>query len=377
MQNFNLPFFKKRLIQAIAVIVVAFTPAFTPGNPPDTYITLQNQRLSITPKEFYIARIDDRRTDKTGMGSMLSPPKAGKPAESLKVDLQGGTVAAMKTFVDNSFTANKQLRALVIKLKTFSVAETPLGNGAASGKIAYSISFGYERDDDFILLDAYAATSTYQRPAGPPQYIEALLRGAIVNGLLYINKWMDMQAGVNVKLAKGVSISFADYKEQPEGDTIYYDVNRPLKWADFIAKPPTSRYAAEVFASLGYNEEVKLVDGIIRIRLDLKVYVPKSASWVRYDATDDRSLNHEQRHFDIVRLAAERFKQAILKEKLTTYNYDGPINMAYLDALRDIYAVQKQYDAETGHGTNAYQQQQWAARIDKELQLLGIKPPNG
>ncbi|TFF35081.1 DUF922 domain-containing protein [Mucilaginibacter psychrotolerans] len=375
MQRSSLPFFKKRFIQLVALIIVAFAPAFTTGSQPDAYITLQNQRLTITPKEFYIARIDDHRADKAGLGSMLAPPKAGKPAESLEVDLQGGTAAAMKTFVDNSFTPNKSLRALVIKLKTFNVAETALANGAAAGKISYSISFGYERDDDFILLDNYTASSTYQRPAGPPQYIEALLRSIISSSLLYINKWMDTQAGVNMKLARGVSIKFTDYKEVPEGDTIYYNVNRPLKWADFIAKPPSSRYAAEVFASLGYNEEVKLVDGIIKIRLDLKVYVPKSASWVRYDVTDNHSLNHEQRHFDIVRLAAERFKQAILKEKLTTYNYDGPINVAYLDALRDIYAVQKQYDAETGHGTNTYQQQRWAARIDKELQILGIKPP--
>nr|WP_294942295.1 hypothetical protein [uncultured Mucilaginibacter sp.] len=342
----------------------------------DTYIELQNQRLNITPTEFYISRIDDERIDKNTIGKLIPVTSPANPAGAIRIDLKGGAATSLHNFVSNSFTANKLARPLIIKIKSFSVIETAATAGKVEGKISLSIEFGFERDEDFIPLSSYSGGSTYQRNIGPAQQIEPLIRAAIVNTILHMNNWMDKQADTNIKLARSVKVKFTDYDEQPEGDTIYYNVNRPLTWADFMAKPQNSRYAAEIFASLGYGEGVKLVKGIIYITLDIKVYVPKSASWVRFDAMNSNSLNHEQRHFDIVKLVAERFKQKVLAENLSTHNYDGPINMAYLDALREIYAMQKQYDGDTGHGTNAYRQQEWCSRIDKELQSLGIKLDN-
>jgi hypothetical protein len=363
------------LLLMTAAAVVSVSAAFKINTTPDTYVELQNQRLNITPKEFYITRIDDERADKTIIGRLLSAkPIPGKMDEILKVDLKGGAAAAIKGFIDNSFSADKTLRPIIIKIKAFSVVENPAANARADGRISLAITYGYERDEDFIKLGDYSTTSTYQRNTGPAQQVEPLLRNAIINTLTYLNNWINKQVDTNIKLAKGVRINFTDHQESPEGDTIYYDINRPLTWDDFLLKPQNSKYAAEVFASLGYNEEVKLIKGIINITLDIKVYLPKSACWARYDAMNSNSLLHEQHHFDIVKIVGEHFKKQILAEKLKPGNYDGPINMAYFDALREINALQKQYDTETAHSTNAYQQQQWNARIERELQELGIKP---
>jgi hypothetical protein len=347
--------------------------AFTLNGQADTYIELQNQRLNITPTEFYISRIDDERIDKKTIGKLIPVTSPANPAGAVRIDLKGGAATSLRNFVGNSFTANKLARPLIIKIRSFSVTETAVTAGKVDGKISLAIAFGFEREEDFIPLSSYSGGSTYQRNIGPAQQIEPLIRAAVVSALLYMNNWMGNQVNTNIKLAHGVKVKFTNYNEQPEGDTIYYNVNRPLTWADFMAKPQNNRYAAEIFASLGYVEEVKLVKGVIYITLAIKVYVPKSASWVRFDTMNSNSLNHEQRHFDIVKLVAERFKQKVLAEDLSTYNYDGPINMAYLDALREIYAMQKQYDGDTGHGTNAYRQQEWNSRIDKELQSLGVK----
>jgi hypothetical protein len=369
---------KVYLLLMTAAAIVLVSAAFKINTTADTYIELQNQRLTIAPKEFYIIRVDDERADKTIIGRLL-PAKntAGKPDEMLKVDLKGGAAAAIKGFIDNGFTADKTLRPIIIKITTFSVVESPAANARADGRISLAITFGYERDEDFIKLGDYSTASTYQRNTGPAQQVEPLLRNAIANTLIYLNNWMNKQADTNIKLAKGVRINFTDHQESPEGDTIYYDINRPLRWDDFQLKPQNSKYAAEVFASLGYNEAVKLENGIINITLDIKVYLPKSACWARYEAMTSNSLLHEQHHFDIVKIVSEHFKKQILAEKLTPGNYDGPINMAYFDALREINTLQKQYDTETAHSTNTYQQQQWNARIDRELQALGIKPAIG
>ncbi|MDB5009909.1 MAG: hypothetical protein JWQ06_698, partial [Mucilaginibacter sp.] len=79
------------------------------------------------------------------------------------------------------------------------------------------------------------------------------------------------------------------------------------------------------------------------------------------------ALNHEQRHFDIVKIITEQFKQKVLAEKLTPDTFEAFINMQYLDSYRDMDAMQKAYDKETSHGINRFVQTEWNDRIDKEL----------
>ncbi|MDB5061578.1 MAG: hypothetical protein JWP67_1421 [Mucilaginibacter sp.] len=340
-------------------------------------VELKNERLAITPKEFYIAGITDVRTDNTIIGNLVPAVTApGNQPNAVKLELKGGT-AAIKNFINYSLPVNKSLRPIIIKLKTFKVTETPLPRGRVKGQVTLLISFGLQQEYDVVHLTDYTGNATYQRAAGPAQQIEPLLRSTLTNSLVYLNNWMNAQADNNIKLAKSVQIKFNDYTERVEGDTIYYNTNRPLKWTDFQQKPqPGSKHGAEIFASLGYNEHVELIKGVVTIKIDLKVFAPKSACWVREDVKDEYGLNHEQRHFDIVKLAAERFKKAIQAEKLSVNNYDGTINVAYFDALREIDKLQKQYDRETQHSANTYQQQLWNNKIDKELQQLSIKPNN-
>jgi hypothetical protein len=338
-------------------------------------VELKNERLPITPKEFYIAGITDARTDNTIIGSLVPIVTApGDQPNTVKLELKGGTTA-IKNFINYSLPVNKSLRPVIIKLKTLKVTETPLTGGRVKGQVTLLISFGLQQEYDVVHLTDYTGNATYQRAAGPAQQIEPLLRSTITNSLVYLNNWMNAQADNNIKLAKSVQIKFNDYNEPVEGDTIYYNTNRPLKWTDFQQKPRSgSKHGAEIFASLGYNEHVELIKGVIIVKIDLKVFAPKSACWVREDVKDEYGLNHEQRHFDIVKLAAGHFKKAIQAEKLSVNNYDGNINVAYFDALREIDKLQKQYDAETQHSINIYQQQLWNNKIDKELQELSIKP---
>jgi hypothetical protein len=357
----------------LIISLFVFT-AFKINSQPASVIVLQNEQLPITPKEFYIAAVNDDRKDNTTIGSLQPFVTAkGKLSEAYNVDFKGG-MAAIKNFIGYSLPVNKALRPIIIKIKAFNVIETPVSGGYVKGDVRLILSFNLQRGEDQVHLVDYKGSANYQRKPGPPQQIEPILRSAIKNSLIYLNNWMDVQADNNIKLARGVKVTFADYSEAVEGDTIYYRANRPLKWDDFKARPPiTNRHDAEVFTSIGYNETVKLEKGIINIKLDIKVYAPKSACWVNSGGANAYSLNHEQRHYDITRLVAEHFKQNIKAEKLSTDNYDGPINVVYFDALREQDKLQKQYDSETSHSVNSYQQQKWNERIDKELAALGIK----
>lgn len=366
----NLPRIKV-LLFFIGLLLPALT-AFKQGDKSPTFIELQDQRLAINPKEFYVADVIDERKDKVFARILSASVPPVKGTANLSVEMKGG-FATVKSYIENNLSANHKLRPVIITIKTLKISESPLSDGRVDGQIKMELSFGLQKGDEVTHLTAYTGSAAYQRKAGPPQQVEPVLRSTINNGLIYLNNWMNAQADNNIKLAKGVKVSFADYSEPEEGDTIYYNINRPLKWTDFRAKPQySSKYGAEVFASLGYTEDVKLINGIINIKLAMKVYVPKSACWVKEFGAGDYHLNHEQRHFDIVKLVAERFKLQLSQMKLSTDNYDGPINVAYFDALREIDKLQKQYDSETQHSINTYQQKQWCDKIDKELAASGI-----
>jgi hypothetical protein len=124
---------------------------------------------------------------------------------------------------------------------------------------------------------------------------------------------------------------------------------------------------------LGYEQNAEVVDGVIKLHLTLKAALPKSAAWVRSESRSNYTLNHEQRHFDIVKIAAERFKQKLTNSKLSPDDYEGIVNVTYLDAYREMTDLQKQYDNETRHGTDTAEQERWNAKIDKELKELKVK----
>jgi len=334
-------------------------------------IVLTDERTAIIPKEFYISDVADERSDKGPVASILA---AGTNVKTYPVDLKGGVIPAIKQFIKNNVQKNNELRPLIIGLKKISIKEKTLAGNLVEGQVALIFSFYLDKgENDQILLGDYSGGATYNRDARQTQNIAPTLQHVLVNGLAYINNWMNQQVASNIKLAKGVKISFSDYEEKPEGDSIYYSVKRPLTWTDFKSKIPTSKFAAEVFPALGYEQHIEIVKGIIQLHLTVKACLPKSACWVKDASRSDYALNHEQRHFDIVKIAAEHFKLKLTTGKLNTDNFEGTVNMEYLDALREMNNLQKQYDDETSHGINGTEQGRWNLRVDKELKVLGVK----
>jgi len=261
----------------------------------------------------------------------------------------------------------------MLTIRKFKITETTLPGGRVSGHLEVVFSFALQLSYNTVHLVDYSGGIRYNRPDSQPADVEALLRHGIEGGLSYFNTWINSHADNTAVLAKGVKVNFTDYSEKPEGDTIYYSVNRPLTWADFKEKPRGSSFEAEVFTSIGYNEHREIIKGVINLNLAMKVDLPKSDCWVGGGRGDSYMLNHEQRHFDIEKIVSEHFKKKILAMNLPVDNFDGPINVEYLETLREATAMQKQYDADTHHGDNRQAQEQWNEKLDKELSSFGLK----
>ncbi len=354
-------------------LYVLFFPGLVRPSQQTPEIVLHDEHLNISPKEFYIAGVIDDRDDRRAIAWLVPYNDAEVTARTSPVDFQGG-FGAIKRFIDNSIPQNAALRAVVIHLKKFTVTESANSMGQVEGRAALTISFDLQQDDETQHLVDYTGNANYTRSPGPAQDIEPALRKMLGSSLDYFNTWINKQAGDDVRLARSVSVSFTDYSENPEGDTVYYAVNRPLTWADFKGNIPNSRYAAEVTPTIGYSERAEVKNGVIRLNVGIKVCLPKSACWAKDGARGDAyTLNHEQRHFDLAKIAAMHLVQKIKAENLPVSNYYGLINFDYVDAYRQMDTLETRYDYETTHGLNRFAQGKWNEKIDRELKELGVK----
>ena len=330
-------------------------------------IVIRDTPIPLKPTEFYITGVTDDRTDQTAAAHLAVKDRSNKITIQT-ADLQGGPAMETGRFLGRNLPKNQSLRPVVISIREFELTETVLKDARIEGNIKLHISFALQKNYGTEYLTGYTGELRYTRNNDNATSIEGHIGNILKIGLVYFNNWIKDNVDTNRKLAKGVRITFADYTEQPEGDTIYYSASRPLTWPDFQSRiKPARRFEAQVMPGIGYNQQAKIIKGIIDVKIELKAYLPKSAAWANYPGRDDYTLNHEQRHFDIVKIISEQFKQKILAHKLTPDTFEAIINMQYLDSLRDMNTMQKAYDKETGNGTNRSAQAAWNNRIDKEL----------
>lgn len=336
-------------------------------------IALKDEAIQLKQQTFYVSQVTDERSRKDAVAD-LAIKTTGNQVSIVPANLQASPAAAIARYLERNLPADKSDWPVIIQIKALKITETQAVDGRIEGQINLALDFGLEKAYGFEHLVDYPGRLHYIRSIDNPASVERALRSMLKGGLVYLNEWITANAQTSRKLAKSVKIKFSDYSGKTEGDTIYYSTKRPLTWADFQSKRrPSGPYQAEVMPSIGYTEEAKINQGNIDVDLLMKAYVPKSACWANFSGRDDYALNHEQRHFDIVKIIAEQFKQKVLAKKLSPDTYEAFINMQYLDSFRDMDAMQKAYDGETAHGQNRSAQEQWNMRIDKDLKSLRVK----
>ncbi|SEO86451.1 protein of unknown function [Mucilaginibacter gossypiicola] len=347
----------------VMLYMLVFYPLNSKAQKTNAEIVLTNRQLNEKPNEFYIANVIDERAERNAVAWLLPVP-GNAAVMKYKVDLQGGAATAVKQFTDYAIAVNKTLRPVVVRIKKLKLNEMAMPDGRIEGRLEIQLWFELKKDEGNVHLVDYPAATTYYRSTEQQYDTGVLISRALGAGFEFFNKWVNREADTNIKLAKGVKLIFTDYSEQPEGDTIYYSAKRPLTWNDFQDKARGGKYVAEVMPGFGYTEQVEVIKAIVAVRISMKVFLPKSAAWVKPEGRTTFALNHEQRHFDIVAIVARHFKQALMAMKLPVDNYDGYINVQYLDSYREMNQLQEQYDNETNHGTNQYYQQEWNTKID-------------
>lgn len=330
---------------------------------PVTIDILPATRLSLKEsRHYFLADVIDARKEK---GKSLG--RVVHYTQSQPLSLEKNLENAAFDFWTYSLTerGNSQL-PVVARIKVFGINETREAPGKIKGESLIYVEFVWYRMREELTLTSYRAKGNYTRPESSPTY-EEFLSKMLGDAMIYFDKWMALNNGKNPALVRGVRLVIDDHYQAPKADTVFYHPSKPLQYGDFRAEPKTGRYAAMVFTSISYEGNSRVDNNLLEVIVKLKVYVVKSMSWMRPESRNPQVLKHEQTHFDIARISAERFKKKLSRLELTVGDHDSQIQYQFLESYREMNHLQKAYDRDTRHGLNPEEQRRWEEMVKNEL----------
>jgi hypothetical protein len=148
--------------------------------------------------------------------------------------------------------------------------------------------------------------------------------------------------------------------------------SRRLRWADFSGAAPAANGEGALTAySIFYGVQCT---GERFQFLALAGFLPHD-SWVRAEvladkAQSDRTLRHEQTHFDLTEVFARRLRKAFSDLYQPCRRPDGDLDALASQYLRQEKAEQLRYDEETRHGLAAPAQSTWTRQVASDLNAL-------
>ncbi|MBS9523004.1 hypothetical protein KI659_03145 [Litoribacter alkaliphilus] len=326
-----------------------------------TFIAVDIPQVDWQPKGYVLEGFTDERTNQELGQIFISPSyvQLGRLERSVSDIL--GQLAPSPQIADH----NNMVFGRVMDLR---VEEKVISSNVVEGKIHLSYAFEQLKNDRFSHLLDYQGGVTYKRSIHRTDLIGSALGKALVAGLSHFNDWMEAEIQSNPSFSTQLHLSIENYEANEVGDTLFYHPDRPLTWEDFKDRPRSgSRFAASIFPSFSIDGDTELIDGELVLNMKLKVYMLKNASWVSADSKNAYGLNHEQRHFDLVKIVGERFRNRLLIMGLDPEDYESEINFEYLEAFREMNRLQAAYDEATSHGRNKQAQAQWDKLIDEIL----------
>lgn len=161
-------------------------------------------------------------------------------------------------------------------------------------------------------------------------------------------------------------------RSRPPSDGLAWISGERLTWADFRGEPVATSTAAAVTTYALAWETACTPDGFsFRVT---SVFLPEQ-SWVRATTLDrfeasQRTLGHEQTHFDISEIHARRIRQALSRLSTPCALTETQLGEIVAPIVQADQEMQERYDRETAHGVLILQQATWNDDIGRRLRDL-------
>lgn len=171
-----------------------------------------------------------------------------------------------------------------------------------------------------------------------------------------------------VVIATGAFLPQAPAPAPVTVEPFVWSPDRHLTWADFQGAPDT-RTTAVAMTAYAISLNTVCVDGILVSRVT-STFLPQ-ASWVKSAYITNRraetTLRHEQAHFDLSEVLARRLRAELRGLRSPCGAKDDARAALYARYQKEDADMQRRYDRETRHGTDARPQQIWESRIESLL----------
>ena len=152
-----------------------------------------------------------------------------------------------------------------------------------------------------------------------------------------------------------------------EYETIEWSADRKLTWADFKGRVPESDRAAAVTASgITYRFSTLYKNGELKVDFKVTTYFYPNKSWYQPHLCDTFILGHEQLHFDISELYAQKMRDRLAKKSFTE-NVKEEVKLIYREILEELEVYQDLYDEQTNFSRDSIQQSLWNNKIKDAL----------
>lgn len=161
-------------------------------------------------------------------------------------------------------------------------------------------------------------------------------------------------------------------RSRPPSDGVQWAPGERLTWSDFRGVPEATSAAAAVTTYALAWETACTTDGFsFRVA---SVFLPEQ-SWVRASVLDrfqesQRTLAHEQAHFDISEIHARLTRQALSRLSTPCRLTERELAEIVQPIVEADQVMQTRYDRETAHGLNVLQQEAWGGDIARRLREL-------
>lgn len=310
----------------------------------------------------YLEVIDKRRNSKI-LGEIFD-----EKGNRNSVKLAGSVEKeVLNLFQDKVKTNSNAIHRILVHITELQLQEkfnsaTRLYDGGIKLKLSY---FLIGKADPIPLVD-YEGSLTYRRTANRSSQVKYVANAIFHKSLEFFDGWEKAQNLGNPNLARQVRLEITDVLRESSKDTVFYHPQRPLNWGDFQDSPKaTSKFNATIFTSFSMAGNSTMDEGVIVQNLDFKIYMLPKQSWVKH--ASDYGIDHEQLHFDVVRIVVDRLIQRLKGLELDPEFFQATLNEEYLDALRELTKIQELYDGQTNHGLNIVKQAEWESRIKNAL----------
>lgn len=165
-------------------------------------------------------------------------------------------------------------------------------------------------------------------------------------------------------------VSSALSQTEQEAELKLWNESRELQWADFRkTPPPNQKFAAQSW--VGFDVYSRCVDG--RFFYDVTTFFSRDSSWVKKVKGVDKLLRHEQGHFDLAEISSRELRKAL--QELEDPCGDLDEMKKQVGRLMTYYRMrlntdQREYDNDTGNGSNGKKQKKWEQKIALRLKEL-------